>query len=173
MFYTYLWLRVDGTPYYVGKGCKRRGLRSYAHNVNCPKDKERILIQEWPSEQDAFAAEIFLISFYGRKDLKTGVLLNRTDGGQGMSGYRHTEETKALLSKLKTGTTHKSYPCSAEIKLHLRTVLRPQICQRGHTLTDETVYVRKDTGRRQCKECCRQRTKNWQKRKLPCRLSAR
>ena len=169
MFYTYLWLRQDGTPYYVGKGKKRRGLRSYAHNVNCPMDRERILVQEWPSEQDAFEAEKFLISFYGRKDLKTGVLLNRTDGGQGMSGYKHTEETKTLLSQLKKGVTHKSRPHSEETKSYLRSVLRPLNCKRGHSLTGDNVYTRTDTGRRQCKECCRQRSKDWQRRKVqPC-----
>jgi hypothetical protein len=56
IFYTYLWLREDGTPYYVGKGTGKRAIRkSSPQNLDC------ILIQEHPSEADAFAAEIFLI----------------------------------------------------------------------------------------------------------------
>jgi hypothetical protein len=79
IFYTYLWLREDGTPYYVGKGKDRRAIRK-----GSPKDLDCILIQEFPSEQDAFAAEVFLIDYYGRKDLGTGCLRNRTSGGEGV-----------------------------------------------------------------------------------------
>jgi hypothetical protein len=75
IFYTYMWLREDGTPYYVGKGSGDRAFRS----DSLPKD--RILIQDFPSEADAFEAEKFLIAYYGRKDLKTGILINMSEGG--------------------------------------------------------------------------------------------
>jgi hypothetical protein len=87
-FYTYMWLREDGTPYYIGKGKGNRAFRKGSP----PRD--RILIQEFPSEEDAFAAEVFLIAYYGRKDLNTGILRNRTDGGEGVSGYPLTEERR-------------------------------------------------------------------------------
>jgi hypothetical protein len=93
-FYTYLWLREDGTPYYVGKGSGRRAFTSYSHRVKCPKDTARILVQEFPDESAAFAAEKFLIAFYGRRDLGTGILRNLTDGGEGASGVIQTEETR-------------------------------------------------------------------------------
>jgi hypothetical protein len=96
-FYTYFWLREDGTPYYVGKGTGNRFWNSRPGH-RPPTDRARILIQEFPSEADALAAEIFLIAFYGRKDNGTGILRNRTDGGDGISGYRHTCESRALLS---------------------------------------------------------------------------
>ncbi len=41
---------------------------------------------------DACELEIFLISEYGRKDLKKGNLVNMTDGGEGSLGRRTTEE---------------------------------------------------------------------------------
>ena len=81
-FYTYLWLREDGTPYYVGKGHGGRAGKSH-RNVGKAPSHERILAQSFPSEQDALAAEQFLISFYGRKDLDTGCLINFSDGGEG------------------------------------------------------------------------------------------
>ena len=112
VFYTYLWLREDGTPYYVGKGS---GIRAYRkHRVGTAPAMDRILVQEFPSEEDAFAAEIFLISYYGREDKGTGRLLNLTDGGENppspkgkkaspgklekMRARRHSETSKQLMS---------------------------------------------------------------------------
>jgi hypothetical protein len=80
-FYTYLWLREDGTPYYVGKGHGRRAYTSRAHTVKRPKDDIRIQLQYWPDETTAFAFERYLIDFWGRKDLNAGCLRNLTDGG--------------------------------------------------------------------------------------------
>jgi|ERR1035437_1109198 hypothetical protein len=82
MYYTYLWLRENGTPYYVGKGSGVRAFTSWAHGVHKPADKERILVQEFESEKEAFEAEKFLIAYYGRLDLGTGCLRNLTDGGE-------------------------------------------------------------------------------------------
>lgn len=80
IFYTYIWLREDGTPYYVGKGHGKRAIRRGSPSL------DRILLQEFPSEADAFAAEVFLIAYYGRKDNGTGILRNLTDGGEGTTG---------------------------------------------------------------------------------------
>lgn len=84
MFYTYLWFREDGTPYYVGKGSNRRAF--YHHNVHRPKSRARIFIQHWSSEEEAFEMEKWYIRFFGRKDNGTGILRNLTDGGEGPSG---------------------------------------------------------------------------------------
>jgi NUMOD3 motif-containing protein len=77
-FYTYMWLREDGTPYYVGKGKDNRAFRKGSPPA------ERILLQDYPDEAAALAAEKFLIAFYGRKDQGTGCLRNLTDGGDGL-----------------------------------------------------------------------------------------
>ncbi len=90
-FYTYLWLREDGTPYYVGKGVQRRAFRKGA------PPRERIITQSWPDEESAFAAECFLIEYYGRKDLKEGCLINLTNGGEGASGWKPSEQTRCRL----------------------------------------------------------------------------
>jgi len=81
-------LREDGTVKYVGKGTKRRAFEATNHRGLTPKDKNLILLQEHPSEADAFEAEIFLILYYGRIDKGTGCLRNLTDGGEGASGTR-------------------------------------------------------------------------------------
>lgn len=96
-FYAYLWLRENGTPYYVGKGKGRRALKSADHCVRRPKDRSRIVIILCRNEAEAFETEKNLILNWGRKDNGTGILRNMTDGGDGPSGYRFSEELKARL----------------------------------------------------------------------------
>lgn len=86
-FYTYLWLRDDGRPYYAGKGRGKRAFINSGHSVHRPLESSRIIVQDFDSEEEAFTAEKFLIAYYGRIDLGTGCLRNLTDGGDGHSGY--------------------------------------------------------------------------------------
>jgi hypothetical protein len=121
IYYTYLWLRPDGTPYYVGKGCKDRAFIQHGHRVKCPPS-DQILIEHHPSEDDAFTAEVFLIAFYGRKDLGTGYLQNLSDGGSiGISGahrgHRHSEE-----SKEKNRRAHLGRKLTEETRAKLRII---------------------------------------------------
>ena len=50
-------------------------------------------------EKEALDLEIDMIKIIGRNDLKLGPLLNLTDGGEGISGYKFTAETRELQSK--------------------------------------------------------------------------
>ena len=98
IYYVYQYLRSDGTPYYIGKGMGRRAY-SKAHGVHLPKDQTRIvMIKENMVETDAFSLEIELIAKYGRKDIATGILRNRSNGGEGPSGSVRTSEARAKQS---------------------------------------------------------------------------
>lgn len=101
-FYTYLWLREDDSPYYVGKGTKRRAFSS-SKGHRPPKDHSRVVLQYWIDEPTAFAYEMYLIDFWGRKDLDTGILRNLTDGGEGSSGCKASVTARENMSKAQTG----------------------------------------------------------------------
>jgi hypothetical protein len=99
-YYTYAYLREDRTPYYIGKGQGNRAYRRSKKRINPPKDKSRIIyLKQNLTEEEAFKHEIYMIAVFGRKDLGTGILHNRTDGGEGGSGAIVSEETRRKLSE--------------------------------------------------------------------------
>lgn len=106
IYYVYQYLREDGTPYYIGKGKNRRAW-SKNHSVTVPSDNTRIqIIKDNLSEEEAFLLEIELISKYGRKIDSTGILRNKTQGGDNfrdpiveMRRLKSTIETSLKLVK--------------------------------------------------------------------------
>ena len=106
-FYTYVYLREDRTPYYIGKGKGDRAYKKSKNDIKPPKDKSRvILLKQNLSENEAFNHEKYMIDIFGRKDLGTGILHNRTDGGEGSSGWVPSEETRRKISEASKGNTY-------------------------------------------------------------------
>ena len=126
-FYVYAYLypetmkfhKIDD-PFYIGKG---KGNRCYAHLYRDDGNnliKERVInkirrkgqepivkkVFENLYEDEAFIIEKLLISYYGRRDNNTGILTNLTDGGDGCSGRKWTEQMKAVFSKIQKGNKH-------------------------------------------------------------------
>jgi hypothetical protein len=109
-FYTYAYLREDRTPYYVGKGCGDRAYRRNKCEIKPPKDKSRIIfLKQNLTEEKAFKHEIYMIAVFGRKDLGTGILYNRSGGGEGPSGVVRSQEFKIKLSKANMGENNPNY----------------------------------------------------------------
>jgi hypothetical protein len=107
-FYVYVYLREDGTPYYIGKG---KGRRAYLNGRIPPKPAyiERIqMVKVNLTEEEAFNLECKLIMEYGRRDLGTGILQNRTAGGEGVSGRIATPES--IQKRISKNTGKKRTP---------------------------------------------------------------
>lgn len=143
-FYVYIYLREDGTPYYVGKGKDKRAW-SNCRSISKPTDPSRIVIHtDNLTEEQAFSLERDLISAYGRKDNGTGTLRNMTDGGDGASGFVMPESAKKKLSIAHTGKTlsddHKKKLSEAHkgktlTEDHKRNIAK---CRTGAKASDET-----------------------------------
>lgn len=101
-YYTYAYLREDGTPYYIGKG-KGGRIDSVLHTINLPPKDRRIYLKRNLTDEQARIHEMYMISVLGRKDLGTGILRNMTNGGEGCSGRKLSEETKKKLSDRHRG----------------------------------------------------------------------
>jgi hypothetical protein len=62
-----------------------------------------VFMYETPDEELAFVLECALILQYGRRDLGTGILINRTDGGEGRSGRTLSAESRKKISDARLG----------------------------------------------------------------------
>lgn len=74
--------------------------RSQYHKRMIKKYGVEIFVFPCDSEEQAFADEIQQIAQLRAEGYE---LVNRTDGGDGTSGYRHTDEAKAVMSKARDG----------------------------------------------------------------------
>ncbi len=105
IYYVYAYLRKsDNSPYYIGKGKGNRAWSKDHPGIGVPNDHLKIVLLESNlSEESAFEVEKKYIQLYGRKDIGTGILYNKTNGGEGVSGHIHSAETRQLLSNQRKG----------------------------------------------------------------------
>jgi len=134
-YYTYAYLRKDGTPYYIGKG---KGSRCYSRcgRRGCypPSDRSRIIFLKLNlTEEEAFRHEVYMIAVFGRIDKGTGILRNMTDGGEGSSGYVHTFESKEKIGKASRGLKR-----SEETKRRLSESKKGKPGHKGVKVSEET-----------------------------------
>ena len=98
MYFVYVDCKPDGTPFYIGKGDIRRIRLKTRTN-----DRHKNVCNKYPdwyrglalmgSEKDALAKEIELIKKY------RDIVVNFTDGGEGISGMKQSPETIAKKVK--------------------------------------------------------------------------
>lgn len=126
IYYVYELQYPNGIPFYVGKGKGDRcyqhlnggdNKNPYKHNVikQIRKNNGEPVIKIITNnliENVAFEIEIFLIAYYGRRDIETGILTNLDNGGTGCSGIIpwnkgktgiYSKETLRKISKAGKG----------------------------------------------------------------------
>lgn len=110
-----------GEYFYIGKG---KGRRKYDHLNENPKKicnylkygviqklynygQQPIIeiLEESEDELYILQREIDYVARFGRLTENNGFLTNLTDGGQGTSGHKHSEEIKKHWSKIRKGRT--------------------------------------------------------------------
>lgn len=99
-----------GSPYYIGKGKNRRATACHGKHIAIPKKENIRFIQENLSEDDAFMWEVFWIAEFGRVDLDSGCLRNRTDGGEAGLNKVVKSVNKNTRKKLSIATSGANNP---------------------------------------------------------------
>jgi hypothetical protein len=114
MPYLYKHIRKDTNEvFYVGVGSDEKYSRAHTtHKRNFfwkkvveKTDYDVLIVEDNKTWGEVTELEKFWISFYGRRNLNQGSLVNLTDGGEGSYGRKLNDETKKKIgekSKLKT-----------------------------------------------------------------------
>ena len=133
-YYVYLHKRAhDGVVFYVGKGTKGRSKSKHGRSKHWHNTVNKygyiiefvcVGIQEWYASE----LEVEQIALYGRYDLRQGTLVNFTDGGEGTSGRKFSED--ALL---RIGAASKTRVLSDDSRKKM------SVSQKGRKHTPETL----------------------------------
>ena len=141
----YRHLKPNGETFYIGIGTDNRPYQKKSRSKfwkDIVKKYPNYEVQVLKSDlnwKDACELEQILISYYGRRDLGEGTLVNLTDGGEGSSNL--SQHIKDKISKANKGMTawNKGIPMSEEAKLKLSNSKKGSIpWNKGKKRTEET-----------------------------------
>jgi hypothetical protein len=153
-FYTYAHFRKsDGLPFYVGKGMARRAFafncRGAHWRATCKKHGVKVeIMAQWETEFEAFEHEKFLISCF--KDLGHN-LCNKTDGGEGVSGLKWSEASRAKVVGHKRNSSAEARALISErtrVAMNCDEIRRKVGHSAGKNLSEETRKKMSDAHKR-------------------------
>jgi hypothetical protein len=148
-FYTYAHINKDTNKiFYIGKGFENRykstdRRNSYWHNIVNKHNFNAEILAYWNTEKEALDHEMLLISCFKDMGYK---LANMTDGGEGTSGYKHSDETKLKMSKKslsietkeKIGLAHLGMKRSVEAKQNMSNAQKAIVNRNRPPCSEET-----------------------------------
>lgn len=115
-YYTYAHYTADiNELFYIGKGTQvtrrpqaTRAASKAGRNIYWNRKVKKhngftyAVLARWETEKEAHDHEIFLITTFKERGFR---LCNLTNGGEGLSGLKHTEKSKKLMSLAAMGNT--------------------------------------------------------------------
>lgn len=137
MFCTYAHYTPEGRLFYIGKGSEKRAHSKHGRNNYWQKVVKKYgnpdvqILANWDTEAEAFSHEVLLISCF--KDLGHK-LCNLSNGGEGPSGLKHSEEFKQKLRIRHTGNTwRKGFKHTEERKKQISQLFKGTSYASGNT----------------------------------------
>lgn len=138
-FYVYAYVRSkdsvtaeSGTPYYIGKGKGKRASEKHG-KIPVPSQNNIVILFEGLTEKEAKDTEISLIAQYGRKDMDTGILLNKTAGGDGASS-----PSAETLAKIIKGNLGRKQSLETRMK-RSKSMKGKNTWMKGNVFSEETI----------------------------------
>lgn len=141
--------KTDLKVFYIGIGYNEKRAYSinnrnnYWRNVAKKNDYIVEIIAKNLDWEIAKELEMLLISQYGRIDKGTGILVNMTDGGDGVQGLKFSEETKKQMSNSQKGKKRSAEAIEKVAKTHRgkitseETKLKMSIAKKGRGFSEE------------------------------------
>lgn len=140
MALVYTHIKPCGEVFYVGIGSsKNRAYSPNGRNRFWKKIKEKYgyevkIIKDNISWEEAQELEIFIIDFYGRRDLGLGTLCNLTDGGEGQLNPSKEVRNKMSLAKKGVEGINKHFLGVPKTEKHKEKLRKAKL---GKKLTDD------------------------------------
>ncbi len=130
--------KFEFEPIYIGKGkgvrpqrhftlYRRYNTRFYSKMnsiISSGNKPEFILLSSGLTEKESFEFEKFFIKIIGRIE-NGGTLTNLSDGGEGQSGFNHSEKTKKKMSEVRKGKKLKPLSDEAKLKISISKIGKP------------------------------------------------
>jgi len=133
--------KQTGEVFYVGQGIKGRAYSiksrsEFWHNIVNKYGYLIEIVETDLSKDVANEREIYWVAKFGRRDLGKGPLVNHTDGGGGILGYKHTIETKEIISN-----THKGRKLTDNHKINVSNGVKKLWTSESYRQTQHEAYL--------------------------------